>query len=82
MHGSLKLAGLAIVGLAIKWLVLKWATQKAIGVFDWTIRKLLGKYPEELAIWVHYQKRKRKLGHQYPNPLRCQDEDCKALVLR
>lgn len=81
MNAHLKLVGLAILTLFIKWVVLKWATQKFVDVFDWAIRKLLGKYPEELAIWLHYRKRRAGNDHQYPNPLRCQDGDCRAVVL-
>lgn len=81
MDPKIKLAGLTIAGLFLKWVVLKWATQKFVNVFDWVIKKLLGNYPEELAIWMHYRKRQAKAGHQYPNPLRCPEGDCRQIHL-
>jgi hypothetical protein len=81
MDAKFKLAGLTILGLFIKWVVLKWATQKFVNIFDWVIKKLLGDKPEELAIWMHYRKRRANQGHQYPNPLRCEDGDCQRVHL-
>lgn len=76
MQTNLKIAGIAIFSLFIKWVVIKWATSKMVNYFDWIINKLLGKYPEELAIWLHYRHKRAGLGHNYPNPLRCNDEGC------
>lgn len=81
MDAKFKLAGLTILTLFVKWIVLKWATQKFVNIFDWLIKKLLGKYPEELAIWLHYRKRRSNRGHQYPNPLQCVEEDCQRIHL-
>lgn len=79
MDVKLKLIGLTLLGLFIKWVVLKWALQKVVNVFDWCIRRILGKYPAELAIWLHYQKKRKGAGHQHPNPLICNDEDCQLI---